>query len=225
MLDRRALLARCGGGIGMFALSSLLQQEGLLANEASLPSLNPLAPKPAHFAAKAKAVIWIFVNGGHSQVDTWDYKPELIKRDGQELPGFDRSTGFFINDVGPLMKSPFEFKQHGQCGKHVSSIFPNLSKHVDKMAFIHSLWSESNNHSPALFMMNTACRGWAIRRSARGSPMAWDPRTRTCRVRRDVGSQRSRPAQGSLAQLDLRLSPRRVSRGRGSSRPARRSTT
>lgn len=156
MLDRRTLLTRCGGGLGMLALTSLLEQEGLLANEASTPAaLNPLAPKPAHFAAKAKAVIWIFINGGHSQVDTWDYKPELIKRDGQELPGFDRSTGFFINDIGPLMKSPFEFKQHGQCGKHVSSIFPHLSKHVDKMAFIHSLWSESNNHSPALFMMNT----------------------------------------------------------------------
>jgi Protein of unknown function (DUF1501) len=105
--------------------------------------------------AQAKAVIWIFINGGHSQVDTWDYKPELIRRDGQQLPGFDPSTGFFIHDVGPLMKSPFRFRQHGQCGKHVSDIFPHLSRHVDRMAFVHSLWSESNNHSPALFMMNT----------------------------------------------------------------------
>ena len=116
---------------------------------------NPLRRKKPHIPAKAKAVIWVFINGGPSQVDTWDYKPELAKHDGKELPGFDKTTGFFIHDVGPLMKSPFEFKQHGQCGKWVSSLFPHLSQHVDKMAFIHSLWTESNNHSPALFMMNT----------------------------------------------------------------------
>jgi len=87
-------------------------------------------------------------------VDTWDYKPALAKRDGQTLEGFDRFTGFFANSVGGLMKSPFEFKQHGQCGNHISSIFPRLAKHVDRMAFIHSGHTESNNHSPALFMMN-----------------------------------------------------------------------
>jgi len=87
-------------------------------------------------------------------VDTWDYKPTLAKRDGQTLEGFDRFTGFFANSVGGLMKSPFEFKQHGQCGKHISSIFPHLAMHADRMAFIHSGHTESNNHSPALFMMN-----------------------------------------------------------------------
>ncbi len=139
--------------MGMLALANLLGEQNSLAGEAT--STNPLAPKKPSIPAKAKAVIWVFVNGGPSQVDTWDYKPELSKRDGQELPGFDKTTGFFINAVGPLMKSPFEFKQHGQSGKWVSSIFPHLSQHVDKMAFIHSLWTESNNHSPALFMMNT----------------------------------------------------------------------
>jgi hypothetical protein len=102
-----------------------------------------------------KRVIWLFINGGPSHVDTWDYKPELEKSDGKELAGFDRFTGFFSNSVGPLMKSPFKFQQHGECGKWVSEIFPNLSQHVDKMAFIHSGHTESNNHSPALFMMNT----------------------------------------------------------------------
>src|SRR5262245_44016551 len=130
LLTRRQLLQRGGCGLGMVALSSLLRQEGLLA--AGPTPLNPLAPKKPHFPAKAKAVIWIFVNGGPSQVDTWDYKPELAKRDGQPLPNFDRHTGFFINDVGPLMKSPFEFRQQGQCGKWVSSVFPHLSKHVDR---------------------------------------------------------------------------------------------
>ena len=150
MIDRREMLQRCGLGAGALGLHTLLHEEGLLAAAAA----DPLAPRQPHFAAKAKAVIWIFVNGGQSQVDTWDYKPELAKRNGQTLEGFDRFTGFFSNSVGGLMKSPFEFAQHGQCGKWVSSIFPNLARHVDKMAFIHSLYTESNNHSPALFMMN-----------------------------------------------------------------------
>jgi len=146
-LTRRAMLQRCGMGMGSLGLWSLLQQEGLAGQ-------STLAPKNPHFVAKAKSVIWIFTNGGPSQVDTWDYKPALAKRDGQTLEGFDRFTGFFANSVGGLMKSPFEFKQHGQCGKHISSIFPRLAKHVDRMAFIHSGHTESNNHSPALFMMN-----------------------------------------------------------------------
>ena len=152
-LSRRQLLSRCGGGFGAIALAGLLQDQRLHA--ADEPGLNPLAPKPPHFPGKAKSVIWIFANGGPSHVDTWDYKPELQKRDGQELPNFDKSTGFFVNNTGPLMKSPFQWKQHGQSGKWVSDLFPQLSKQVDKMAFVHSLWSESNNHSPALFMMNT----------------------------------------------------------------------
>jgi hypothetical protein len=147
---RREWLARCGAGFGVVALADLLARRGLLAADA-----NPLAPKPPHFPAKAKAVIWVFANGGPSQVDTWDYKPELQKRDGQELPNIDKETGFFVNQVGPLMKSPFGWKQHGGSGKWVSDLFPHLSKHVDRMAFVHSLWTESNNHSPALFMMNT----------------------------------------------------------------------
>jgi hypothetical protein len=136
----------------MLALAGLLEQERLLAAPAPV---NPLAPKEAHFDAKAKSVIWLFMNGGPSQVDTWDYKPELEKRHGQELKGFDKTTGFFVNQVGPLMKSPFKFRQHGQCGAWVSDIFPNLSKHVDRMAFLYSCWTDSNNHSPALFKINT----------------------------------------------------------------------
>jgi hypothetical protein len=159
--DRRNWLRRAGGGAGLLGLAALLQDTGLLgtglnpAQAAGGKSTAPLAPKPSHFAARAKRVIWLFINGGPSHVDTWDFKPELQKRDGQELPGFDRFTGFFANAVGPLMKSPFQFQPQGECGKPVSEIFPHLSKHVDKMAFIHSLFAKSNNHSPALFMMNT----------------------------------------------------------------------
>jgi hypothetical protein len=97
----------------------------------------------------------MFMNGGPSHVDTWDYKPELVKRDGQELKGFDKKTGFFANAVGPLMKSPFAWKQYGESGSWVSELFPHLAQHVDKMAFLHSCHTDSNNHSPALFMINT----------------------------------------------------------------------
>ena len=75
--------------------------------------------------------------------------------DGRTLEGFDNKTGFFQDAVGPLMKSPFEWQRHGQSGSWVSDLFPNMARHVDKMAFIHSCWTQSNNHSPALFMMNT----------------------------------------------------------------------
>lgn len=150
--SRRALLQKAGGGIGMLALNSLLNQTSFgIENNPT----NPLASKQPHYEAKAKNVIWLFINGGPSHVDTWDYKPGLVKADGQKLEGFDNTTGFFDNAVGPLLKSPFEFKQHGESGMWASSLFPNLSKHVDKMAFIKSFHTQSNNHSPALFMANT----------------------------------------------------------------------
>src|SRR5207249_1026146 len=155
-LSRRGFLHKAGGGCGLLALAGLLDQQGLLAKpQAAEAPGNPLAPKKSHFPAKAKRVIWLFMNGGPSQVDTWDYKPELEKRHGQELKGFDKTTGFFVNQVGPLMKSPFKFKRHGGCGAWASDIFPNMAKHVDKMAFLYSCWTDSNNHSPALFKINT----------------------------------------------------------------------
>jgi hypothetical protein len=148
---RRDFLRRAGNGCGLLALSALLDAEA----RADDRNLHPLAPRPGHFPAKAKSVIWLFMNGGPSQVDTWDYKPELARRDGQELKGFDNKTGFFTDQVGPLMKSPFAWKQHGQSGTWVPEIFPGLARHVDDMAFIHSCWTETNNHSPALFQINT----------------------------------------------------------------------
>ena len=143
----------------MLGLATLLSDAGLLQSgvqaATSLDAVNPLAPKAPHFPVKAKSVIWLFMNGGQSQVDTWDYKPALEKYDGKDLPGFDKSTGFFVNEVGGLMKSPFAFQQHGASGTWVSEIFPNLARHVDDMAFIHSCHTETNNHSPALFQINT----------------------------------------------------------------------
>ncbi|MBM4074672.1 MAG: DUF1501 domain-containing protein [Planctomycetes bacterium] len=151
---RREFLSRAGMGVGALALTDLFQFEerrsGVFAAQ-----FNPLAQKESHFSSPAKSVIWLFMNGGPSQVDTWDYKPELSKRDGQELAGFDQATGFFAGQGGPLMKSPFQFNQHGECGAWVSEIFPRMAAHVDKMAFLYSCWTDSNNHSPALFRINT----------------------------------------------------------------------
>ena len=162
-LSRRHLLAKAGCGFGLLGLASLLKDEGILgtamAEGLGARATNPLAPQPPHFPATAKRVIWVFVNGGPSQVDTWDYRPELTKWDGKSIkefaPEFSNTTGFFKDAVGNLMQSPFQFTPRGQCGKMVSSIFPHLGEHVDKMAFIHSGYTESNNHSPALFAMNT----------------------------------------------------------------------
>jgi uncharacterized protein DUF1501 len=165
-LPRREFLRRTGSGFSLVALAGLLDQQGLLAetNEAvqaklgqrfASAALNPLAARPPHFPAKAKSVIWLFMNGGPSQVDTWDYKPTLEKFDGKELEGFDKNTGFFTDSVGPIMKSPFKFARHGQSGAWVSEIFPKMAQHVDDMAFIYSCYTETNNHSPALFQINT----------------------------------------------------------------------
>lgn len=151
-VSRRTLLRQAGLGCGGLALASLLSSENSVARAAGL---NPLAPRAGHFPGTARSVIWLFMNGGPSQVDTWDYKPELEKRDGKELAGFDQTTGFFAGQGGPLMKSPFQFRQHGESGTWASEIFPHLSRHVDRMAFIHSCWTDSNNHSPALFRINT----------------------------------------------------------------------
>ena len=169
MITRRAMLKQAGGGFGMIGLLNLLHEQGLISLESIAGAseqnglgeraLNPLAAQPSHFQPKAKRVIWIFVNGGPSQVDTWDYKPALEKYHDKSIkefaPDFTNTTGFFKNAVGNLMKSPFQFSPRGECGKMVSSIFPKLGEHVDKMTFIHSGYTESNNHSPALFAMNT----------------------------------------------------------------------
>lgn len=158
-MTRRQMLRRAGGGLGLLGLIGLLDDEGLLESTAQgalgQGAINPMAPRVMHHPPRAKSVIWLFINGGPSHVDTWDYKPALARMDGKELAGFDKNTGFFANQVGPLMASPFKFRPRGRCGKMVSDLFPHLGEHVDKMAFIHSGHTESNNHSPALFMMNT----------------------------------------------------------------------
>lgn len=141
---RRAFLKSMGLGFGSMALATMLNEKATAGPE----PVNPLAPKAPHFKPKAKAVIWLFMTGAPSHLDTWDYKPELQTRHGQALPGSDPNTGFFKTS-GKIMKSPFKWKQHGQSGSWVSSLFPHMSQQVDKMTFIHSMHLRENNHAPA----------------------------------------------------------------------------
>jgi Protein of unknown function (DUF1501) len=147
-LNRREWLLRAGGGAGMVALAGMLQQQQLLAEEAR--PLNPSAPRPGHFPAKAKQVIWLFMEGAPSAVDMFDPKPELTRRDGQTT-----SINTFNGNPGPLMKSPFSFQQYGECGQWVCEKYTNVAKHVDKFAFIKSCYSESNDHVPAIYQINS----------------------------------------------------------------------
>ena len=122
---RRRFLQQAGLGFGSVALASLLHNE----TAAAPTEADPLALREPHFPGKVKSVIWLFMTGAPSQVDTWDYKPELQARDGQALAGADSKTGFFETS-GKCLKSPFEWKQHGESGSWVSDLFPHLSKHV-----------------------------------------------------------------------------------------------
>ncbi len=148
--SRRELLAQLGGGIGSLGLADLMARQGLLA---AAPK-SPLAPKPAHFAARAKAMISIFCYGGPSQVDTFDPKPELLKRQGETMTGVGE-VRTVMGNPGGLMPSPWSFQKHGQCGMEISELFPNLAQHADDLALVRSMYALSPAHGPALFQMNT----------------------------------------------------------------------
>jgi len=155
MCNRREFLTRTGGGLGMLGLAGMLDQAGLLAGEPATPGgiINPLASKAPHFAPKAKSVIWCFMYGGPSSVDLFDHKPELDRSHGKKID--TGKTMFFGGEPGPLMKSPFSFKKHGQSGAWVSDALPNIAECVDDIAFIRSCHIETNVHDQALFQVNT----------------------------------------------------------------------
>ena len=110
--------------------------------------------KAPHFPPKARRVVQIFCCGGVSHLDTFDYKPELEKLHGKTLEGKGENLGFF-GQPGKVMKSPYEFRQHGKSGAWVSSLLPHLASCVDDVCFIHSMFAKSNNHTPATFQMNS----------------------------------------------------------------------
>jgi hypothetical protein len=143
MISRRDWLKTMGTGFGMTAFASL-------ANSAM--SSDPLAPKAPHFPAKAKHVIFLFLNGGPSQVDTFDPKPMLDKYSGKPMPSGNLKTE---RKTGNLLKSPFEFHHCGQSGIEVSEIFPKLGGRIDDCCVIRSMYTDRPNHEPSLLLMNT----------------------------------------------------------------------
>jgi hypothetical protein len=150
LYSRRQFLTRCGMGLGVLGLASLLSDEVLAAAAASV--------KPTHFSAKAKHVIHIFAQGAPSHVDTWDPKPALAKYEDQALPGLN----------GVAMASPFKFTRHGKSGIEVSEVFSALGEHVDDMAVIRSMYTDIPAHDVATVMMNTGST-----RMAKPSMGAW----------------------------------------------------
>ena len=150
--SRREMLGRLGGGIGSVALLELMSRKGMLADTGS--AKNPLAPKAQMLPAKAKAVISIFCYGGVSQVDTFDPKPELFKRQGEKMTGVGNVVAT-MGTPGGLMPSPWSFKKYGQCGMEISELFPNVAQHADDLSLIRSMNALSPAHGPALFQMNT----------------------------------------------------------------------
>jgi hypothetical protein len=150
LFTRRDALLRLGGGFGGLALAHLLATDAV----ADVP--RPEFNGGLHYPAKVRRVIQLFMNGGASQMDTFDYKPELYKRNGQKFdPGGGAKVEAVTSVPGNVMKPPFAFKQYGRCGRWVSSVFPHLARHVDDIAFLMSVRSKTNVHGPASYLMNT----------------------------------------------------------------------
>jgi len=140
--------------LGGIALAQMLAADGLLADENSIGPGKLVLNGGLHHKARARRVVQLFMSGAASQVDTFDYKPELITRNGQKFdPG--GKVELFQSSPGAIMQSPWKWERHGQCGKYVSSLLPHLAECVDDIAFIHSMESKSNVHGPATFMQNT----------------------------------------------------------------------
>jgi len=149
-LTRRDFLCRCGMGMGALGFASLMGQTGLLRGGEE-EMVNPLAPKPPPFPARAKRVIHFFLNGGPSHVDTFDPKPALQKYDGQPLPGGNLPTE---RKTGAAFPSPFKFQRHGQSGLEISELFPRVAESADEICVIRSMQAELPNHEPSLMLMN-----------------------------------------------------------------------
>ncbi|MCA9191562.1 MAG: DUF1501 domain-containing protein [Planctomycetales bacterium] len=153
---RREFLWQTGAGFGSVALASILAQDGFWAStaRAEMASANPLAPKAPHFAPKAKSIIFLFMYGGPSHIDTFDYKPAMVGMDGKTVNVKTFGRGGHRNG-GRVVEPRWKFKQYGECGKWVSDLFPHLAGCVDDIAFLHSMTAESPIHGSAMLMMNS----------------------------------------------------------------------
>ena len=155
LLDRRQFLSNSATALGSIALTDLLGADRLLAAHAApaIDPARPYSPRPTHFPARAKNVIVIFCAGAVSQLETWDYKPELIKWDDKPLPGGPAVT--FQGPAGNLARPQYEFRPRGKSGKWVSDLIPHLAELTDDIAFVQSLTSKSNTHGPAENFLST----------------------------------------------------------------------
>lgn len=143
MTTRRSFFGHASSGMAGLAMVSLLGQDAIAGADNTPP-------------AKAKRVIQLFMNGGASQCDLFDYKPALIEQHGRKFdPGPGERVEASISQPGAVMKSPFTWKQHGECGRWVSSALPHLAKHVDDMAFLMAMTSQSNVHGPAAYLQTS----------------------------------------------------------------------
>jgi hypothetical protein len=153
---RREFLWQAGGGFVGTALTWMLARDGFFgATAAAAVPAGPLAPKESHYPAKAKACIVLFMYGGPSQVDLWDPKPELTKRNGQPIPNLDGDPLLKVRNPGTLLASSHQFSRCGQAGIEVSDLWPHLGKCVDDLAIIRSTYADSFAHGSGLLQMNT----------------------------------------------------------------------
>lgn len=154
--NRREFLSRLGGGLGGVALAGLLGAEGLLEAGPALPAAAGIRPLLPHRRPRVKQIIQLFMNGGASQMDLFDYKPELFRRAGEKFdPGHGQRVEAATSEPGKILKPPFPFRQHGQCGRWVSSVLPHLATCVDDLAFFMAMVSKTNVHGPASYLLNT----------------------------------------------------------------------
>ena len=154
LLDRRRFLSGTFNGLSAIALTSLLSEQHARAASPRIEPQRPYAPQRPHFEAKAKNVIVVFCSGALSQVDTFDYKPELIRLDGKPLPGSEKLVSF-QGPNGNLTRPQWKFRARGESGKMVSDLLPHIGEAVDDLCFIHSLTTTSNTHGPAENVINT----------------------------------------------------------------------
>src|SRR5688572_2394663 len=153
-LTRRDFLTSAASGLGLLALASIFREQGLLAADVDA---SPFGPKAPHFASKAKACIFIFMEGAPSQMDLFDPKPKLNELDGEKLPDSlikEVRFAFIQKESAVLMGSPRKFKPRGRCGMEFSDLLPHLSTCVDDIALIRSMHTDQFNHHPGQLMMN-----------------------------------------------------------------------
>ena len=150
-LSRRQMLSHCCGGFGSIALASMLAGDTAPGQDPAASS--PFRPRPTHFPAKVKHVIYLYMDGGPSQVDTFDPKPRLITDNGKPFAMKIEPTQF--NNIGRTLASPWKFQQHGESGTPVSDLFPHVAKHVDDMAVIRSMTSKFSEHTNGNYFLHT----------------------------------------------------------------------